>query len=230
MAQIKEKISIGELKLNQQAEDLANNNIITEINQQIENLSINSEYLFNSEIFSKIKPENFVEKYKKFELVHNESTKQFHIDLGDNLIIRPLKRDDYKRNYLELLSQLTVVGDIPQEQFEKRFDEMCQCQGTFYTFVIVDVAKDHIAGTITHVYERKFFRNTGARGRIEDVVVDQSYRGKKLSKILLDVATQMSCELGCYKLSLECVDDLKKLYMQFGFKLEDKQNYLCRRN
>jgi len=84
-------------------------------------------------------------------------------------------------------------------------------------------------GSITHVFERKFFRNTGARGRIEDVVVHEEYRGKKLSKILLDVSVQLSQELGCYKLSLECFDELKKLYCQFGFQLEDKQNYLCRR-
>lgn len=148
MTQVQEKINIGELKKNQQAEDLANNNVIAEIDSKIKNLNITNEYLFDSEIFTKIKPENFVEKYKKFELIKKEETNEFYFDLGDDLIIRPLKRDDYKRNYLGLLSQLTVVGNIPQEQFEKRFDEMSQCLGTFYTFVIVDLAKDQIAGIL----------------------------------------------------------------------------------
>jgi len=214
---------IGNLKLQKQAEDLANNNKIESKKPD--------DYLFDSSVFKDINQELFLEKYKKFELVHDIDTNQYYFDLGDNLIMRPMKRDDYSRDYLGLLAQLTKVGDISQVQFEKRFEQMqvCNASNTYFTFVIVDLNKNKIAGSITHVYEQKFFRNTGARGRIEDVVVHEDYRGKKLSKILLDVATQLSKNLGCYKLSLECFDDLKKLYMQFGFQLEDKQNYLCRR-
>lgn len=226
MAQVSnEKVNINELKMKNQAEDLANNNqLLSELK-----LASSDEYLFDSSMFKCVKPEDFTDTYKKFELVEDKQTHQFYFDLGDNLHMRPLKRDDFTRNYLGLLAQLTKVGDISQEQFTKRFDQMAACKNTYFTFVIVDTEKNEIAGTITHVYEQKFFRNTGARGRIEDVVVHESYRGRKLSKILLDVASQLSKELGCYKLSLECFDDLKKLYCQFGFKLEDKQNYLCRR-
>lgn len=197
---------------------------------QVASQELGQNYMFDSSIFTNIKPEEFIGKYNKFELVQDKTTSQYYFDLGDDLVMRPMRRDDYGRNYLGMLSQLTKIGDISQEQFEKRFDQMQACMGTYYTFVIVDVAKDKIAGSITHVYEQKFFRNTGARGRIEDVVVDAAYRGKKLSKMLLDVAGQLSVQLGCYKLSLECEDELKKLYMQFGFKLEDRQNYLCRRH
>ena len=214
--------------VNKHAEDMNNNNVAEVLAAQVKNLAIvPNNYLFDSQIFKGIDAAKFVDSYKKFELV--QDTNQCYFDLGDNLIMRPLKRDDYERNYLGVLAQLTVVGDITKEQFEKRFDAMQACPNTYYTCVIVDTAANRIAGSITHVYEQKFFRNTGARGRIEDVVVDEAYRGKRLAKILLDVATQLSKVLGCYKLSLECMDDLKGLYMQFGFKLEDKQNYLCRR-
>ena len=36
-------------------------------------------------------------------------------------------------------------------------------------------------------------------------------------------------KLGCYKISLECKDPLLSYYTQFGFKLEQGQNYLCKR-
>ena len=36
-------------------------------------------------------------------------------------------------------------------------------------------------------------------------------------------------KLGCYKISLECKDPLLSYYTQFGFKLEEGQNYLCKR-
>jgi glucosamine-phosphate N-acetyltransferase len=162
-------------------------------------------------------------------LKSNDVKTEFWIDLGDNLILRPLRRDDYERGYLKLLSQLTVVGDLSRQQYEQRFDAMKASLNTYYTLVVADVVGNRIAASTTLVYEQKFIRNASSRGRIEDVVVDESYRGKKLSKILLDVACLLSKKLGNYKLSLECKDDLRPLYEQFGFKLEDHQNYLCQR-
>ena len=35
-------------------------------------------------------------------------------------------------------------------------------------------------------------------------------------------------KLGCYKISLECKDSLLSFYAQFGLKLQDKQNYVCK--
>lgn len=151
------------------------------------------------------------------------------IDLGDNLVFRPLRRDDYARNYMGLLSQLTEVGQVTGEQYERRFDMMRSTPNTYYICVVEDVVKTKIVATITLVYEQKFIRGTSARGRVEDLVVDTDYRGKKLSKLLLDVVCQLSKLLGCYKVSLECKDHLKKHYEQFGFVAEAGQNHLCRR-
>ena len=200
-------------------------------NKMIQNVneSTTSNILFDSKIFLCINSANFSFKYKTFVTVHNVQRNEFYFDLGDNLILRPLMRNDYNKNYMGLLSQLTVVGDVSREQFEKRFDSMRLCFNSYYILVVEDLSKKKICATITHVYEQKFLRNIGARGRIEDVVVDEQYRGRKLSKLLLDVAIQLSKLLGCYKLSLECKDHLLKLYQQFGFDLEEHQNYLCKR-
>lgn len=35
-----------------------------------------------------------------------------------NLIVRPLQSDDFNRGYLELLKQLTSVGDVTQAEFK----------------------------------------------------------------------------------------------------------------
>ena len=37
---------------------------------------------------------------------------------------RFLQKDDHRRGFLTVLQQLTVVGDVTQEAFEKRFDDM----------------------------------------------------------------------------------------------------------
>ena len=35
-----------------------------------------------------------------------------------NLIVRPLQSDDFNRGYLELLKQLTSVGDVTKAEFK----------------------------------------------------------------------------------------------------------------
>lgn len=62
---------------------------------------------------------------------------------------------------------------------------------------------------------------------MEDVVVDDNYRGKHLGKTLVIVAKQLAQHLKCYKMSLECKNDLVPFYQELGFQKElDNSNYL----
>ena len=75
---------------------------------------------------------------------------------------------------------------------------------------------------------KKFIRQLGIRGRIEDVVIDNQYRGQYLGKLLVNLLTEFANIIcNCYKISLECKDHLVSFYQQFGYKHEDKQNFLC---
>ena len=75
-----------------------------------------------------------------------------------------------------------------------------------------------------------FTRHTGVRGRIEDVVVSDEYRGRQLGKLLLETLTILGREIfGCYKMSLECKDSLIKFYGQFGYKKDEGNNYMQQR-
>jgi glucosamine-phosphate N-acetyltransferase len=223
---------LGNLKLEKKAQDLANNNHLDYcLDQKLNNISLNnkSKYnLFDSHLYTSIKPSEFKFQYDKFELKNVDSS-EYWFDLSSNLIMRPLQRDDFNKSYMQLLSQLTEIGDVSQADFERRFDLMKSSLNTYYINVVEDLSQKKIVASLTLVYEQKFIRNTSARGRIEDVVVDKDYRGKQLSKMLLDISCQLSGLLGCYKLSLECKDPLKKLYEQFDFCSEKGQNYLCRR-
>merc|ERR1712154_462406 len=57
---------------------------------------------------------------------------------GDDLRIRALCLEDYDRGFLQILGQLTTVGEISREQWVQRWGEMKQCPDTYY--VIVSVA------------------------------------------------------------------------------------------
>ena len=71
--------------------------------------------------------------------------------------------------------------------------------------------------------------STGIRGRIEDVVVSDEYRGRQLGKLLLETLTILGREFGCYKMSLECKDSLIKFYGQFGYVKDEGNNFLQQR-
>ena len=62
-------------------------------------------------------------------------------------------------------------------------------------------------------------------GRIEDFVILEEYRGKGLSKILMEQCKKIVRENNCYKLILCCNDNLIKFYEKTGFKR--KGNEMC---
>merc|ERR1712025_1244947 len=57
---------------------------------------------------------------------------------GEGLKVRPLCLEDYDRGFLQLLGQLTSVGDISREQWQQRWEEMKNCNSTYYVIVIED--------------------------------------------------------------------------------------------
>ncbi|OUC43099.1 acetyltransferase, GNAT family [Trichinella nativa] len=128
---------------------------------------------------------------------------------ADNLCVRPLQRTDFEKG---------------------QFVEMRNCQGTYYVVVIEDLSKSIIVGTCMLVIERKFIHTCGSRARLEDLVVDTAYRGRQLGKLLIEVTRQLAWNLGCYKVSLECKDELISYYEQFGFSKEiGNGNFLVQR-
>lgn len=184
--------------------------------------------LFDSNLLRKIKKENLKFKYDKYELIELNNL-EVVIDLGDNLILRSLNINDYDKGHLELLSQLTSVGELTRDDYENRFNNMKLCDKTYFILIIEDTQFNKIIGSATLVNEQKFIHLASSRGRIEDVVVDETYRGKKLGKLLIDTLTCLSRIIGNYKCSLECKDKLRDFYQQFGYVLENGQNYLCQR-
>eukprot|EP00090_Calanus_glacialis_P035563 TRINITY_DN60693_c0_g1_i1.p1 TRINITY_DN60693_c0_g1~~TRINITY_DN60693_c0_g1_i1.p1 ORF type:complete len:213 (-),score=79.36 TRINITY_DN60693_c0_g1_i1:91-729(-) len=147
---------------------------------------------------------------------------------GEGLRVRPLCLEDYDRGFLELLGQLTSVGNISREEWEVRFQAMKECQGTYYVVVIEDVNLARVIGAASLVAEKKFIHSCGLVGRLEDVVVSDVYRGKQLGKLVVAVTSLLATKLGCYKITLNCNDKMIKFYNNMGYKSEDgNANYMC---
>ena len=122
--------------------------------------------------------------------------------LPAGLSLRPLAASDYARGHLELLTHLTAAPDVGQEAWSIRFEELKRVNAvelTYLPIVIVEDQSDRLVGQATVFIERKFLRNAGLCGHIEDVVVDPRMQGKKLGLKLIEVLTALSEHVGAYK-------------------------------
>ncbi|XP_039757815.1 probable glucosamine 6-phosphate N-acetyltransferase [Pararge aegeria] len=175
------------------------------------NEEANSEYLYQPNILQKL---DFSRSPAKF------SPQISAAQPGEEwMVVRPLQRADFDKGFLQLLSQLTNTGNITRKQFDERFTQM-KSSGGYYVTVIEDKRISKIIGAATLTIEQKFIHNCSVRGRLEDVVVNDTYRGKQLGKLIVVTVSLLAQALGCYKMSLDCKDHLIKFYNSLGYKLE----------
>ena len=102
------------------------------------------------------------------------------VKLADGLVLRRLQRSDYSKGFLTSLQQLTDVGDVSEERFAVRFDEIARRGDSQQVWVIEDVERGVVVASATLLLELKFIHNLAQIGHIEDVVVSGAYRGKNL--------------------------------------------------
>ncbi|CAK1583511.1 unnamed protein product [Parnassius mnemosyne] len=170
-----------------------------------------SEYLYRPDILQKL-------DFNKSPAVFNPRISTVNPG-ADWMVVRPLQRGDFDKGFLQLLSQLTSTGSITRKQFDERFTQM-KISGGHYVTVIEDKRSSKIIAAATLTVEQKFIHNCSLRGRLEDVVVNDTYRGKQLGKLIVVTVSLLAQELGCYKMSLDCKDKLIKFYESLGYKLE----------
>lgn len=92
-----------------------------------------------------------------------------------------------------------------------------RAKGDYFVTVIEDLRKNKVIGSATLVIERKFIHSCGSSAHLQDVVVDDTYRGKQLGKLIVVTVTLLGELLGCYKMNLECKDKLIPFYRSMGY-------------
>ncbi|KAA0043882.1 glucosamine 6-phosphate N-acetyltransferase [Cucumis melo var. makuwa] len=134
------------------------------------------------------------------------------------LEVRKLEISDKNKGFIELLQQLTVCDSVSDKDFEDRFQELSALGNDHIICVIEDDRSGKIVATGSVFIEKKFIRNCGKVGHIEDVVVDSSARGMQLGKIIVGFLTNHAREMGCYKVILDCSVENQGFYEKCGFK------------
>jgi glucosamine-phosphate N-acetyltransferase len=126
--------------------------------------------------------------------------------------VRELIPTDLENGFLESLDSLSEVGLTPAQARAVLSDRPPG------SFTYVAVCDRRVVGTATLLFERKFIHAGGRVGHIEDVAVDRKYQGRGIGTTLVRHAVEQAKRLGCYKVILDCTEDLVPFYGRMGFK------------
>jgi len=137
---------------------------------------------------------------------------------SNQFIFRKLEESDYHKNYLQLLSQLTQVGNITPVDFSKILGKI-QSQ----IWVFEDSQANKIVASASIFLEQKIIHCGGIVAHLEDVVVDEAYRGNQLGQKLIANIVEKAQESGAYKIIADCKPELLSFYSKNGFEKRGEQ-------
>ena len=127
------------------------------------------------------------------------------------------------KSLINLLKQLTTTDELLDNIFLEKINSILK-MGTIYVSYVEDDKSDIIIiGTGTIIIEPKLIHNGMSVGHIEDIVVDNNYRRNGITQIILDKLTEYAVDNNCYKIILDCNENIKKVYEKNGFIKKDIQ-------
>jgi len=141
------------------------------------------------------------------------------IDLND-LINKYLEKIDIiKDKHLSLLSELSVVSDLDTNMYLEHVKKISSMGTIFVSYIDTPLSDNFdIIASGTIIIEPKLIRGGKSIGHIEDIVVKSTHRGKQISKDILDMLKTIARGKNCYKVILDCNEEVKKVYNRSGFE------------
>ena len=127
--------------------------------------------------------------------------------------IRPATIKDWENIY----SLVTQVWESPNKKLFK--NNFKKCLGNNSIFFIAQSDSTIVGSLMLHL-QHKVIRNGAIAGFIEEVVVDEPYRGNKIGQKLVTYATSYAFNLGCYKVTLSCFPERIEFYKRCGYNQE----------
>ena len=126
-------------------------------------------------------------------------------------IIRKLNENDYVE-YLKLINQFRPT-EFSKEDF---INTLCKISENSDIWIMLkkenNIIHDEFIATGTILYEHKFIHNISKLAHIEDICVNEKYRGQKCGHHLMKFLINEAIEKKCYKVTLYCNEDLEKFY------------------
>lgn len=133
--------------------------------------------------------------------------------------VRRLELNDYDLGVLDVLAELTSVGDISKEEFTDYIETLNSHENFRYTLVVVN---SDLPGSISAVgsliLEPKLIHQCGLVGHIEDISVSSKEQGKGLGIQLIKILDHICQSRGAYKSILNCSEQVRSFYNKCGYQ------------
>lgn len=137
-----------------------------------------------------------------------------------NYKFKKIQYDDYYHGHLDLYKQLTSI-DPKKITYNDYVNFIDNLNDEHMVFVLCH--DKTVIGSITLFIEQKLIHNLGKVGHIEDVVIDEKYRGQGLGKILLENVVNYCKNMSCYKIILDCSKNNVGFYEKCNFEEKGSQ-------
>jgi glucosamine-phosphate N-acetyltransferase len=133
----------------------------------------------------------------------------------ENLIIRDIENEDYNKGYMDIMYEFTnYKHDLTHDDF---INYLNKNQHLIRILVIYSPEIDKIVGAGTIFKIDKLHNNP--IGQIEDVIINNEYRGHGLGKILINKLVNIGLDdFKCYKIILNCLEKNIVFYKKCGFE------------
>ena len=142
-----------------------------------------------------------------------------------DLTIAPISRNSLtwltSADFFKLYAQLTECTQLDDSKFEAWFNELIN-NPLFVLFGVTKGSEDAprvaLIGTACLYVQSRYYRDGAKSATIEDVVIDEQYRGQGVGSRLVSTILEYAREKKFYKVSLLCSDENAHFYEQCGFK------------
>ncbi len=132
--------------------------------------------------------------------------------------IKELEESDLEKfgpDFYKTLDNLKPQGEFDLIKAKHILHNINSCEG--HVFVAI-VDNQRLVGTCTLFLEPKFLRNGVVAAHMEDLSVMKEFEGKAVASLIAKKCVEFAKEKGCYRLILDCKDNLVKFYGKFGFQ------------
>jgi glucosamine-phosphate N-acetyltransferase len=138
--------------------------------------------------------------------------------------VRNIETSDYTKYYLQLLEQHFTI-DVHTLSYTNFTEYVNNLHNYHQLFVIENTNKNTtvIIGSVTIFIETKLIHNFGKVAHVEDVIVDNTCRGKGLGKMLVQKCIDYAQKHDCYKIILNCSDENIPFYEKCGFSKKENE-------
>ncbi|CEJ82939.1 hypothetical protein VHEMI02978 [[Torrubiella] hemipterigena] len=134
----------------------------------------------------------------------------------EGFTVRPMEKGDFAKGFLKCLEDLTFMGNVTEDEFNERWDEIYNGGKGPYYYVVLEF-EGRIVGTGIVVAEKKFIHNRAVVGHIEEVCIAKQHQGKGLGLLMMRALNSVAESAGCTKTILNCSQEKEKFYEKCGY-------------